>query len=291
MAELPDIDTDEVSFIAYWNAIEQGDVPSDDWDATEVTSYGDVSGHSTYDNGVEGSLNFGNSRSGNFRAKSDGWLVVTLDDTEEVSKGQTNRLNGPWDICKNIQEATHNVYNSDNYDPPLATLDDNYLKDHIEGLWDNTSASDLTNSSMDTSDIGYYSYLRDNATNITLLSEQIDAAHESDMDRSYFESNSSTMEYESDDTIHAHVVIGAASIYKRNLDYYHTKVSVGGDNSPETIIADSADTEDTTYGVRFASNIDYAQDPGQSYKHTVWNNGGGSYDDTGSQGHQLIYWS
>ncbi len=37
MATLPDLNTDGITFIAYWNAIEQGGVDPGNWEASEVT--------------------------------------------------------------------------------------------------------------------------------------------------------------------------------------------------------------------------------------------------------------
>jgi hypothetical protein len=105
MGKLPDLDTSNVGFLAYWNAIDQGGVS--DIDPSEVTSASNVTGYTLYDNGIEGTINLTKYatwpydyplwdfaditlREANFRAKEDGWVIVWIDDSDYFGQNGVN---------------------------------------------------------------------------------------------------------------------------------------------------------------------------------------------------------
>lgn len=167
MSDLPDIDTSEVSYLAYWNAIDQGGV--DSISPTDVTSNNNVVSYTAYDNGVEGTYNAG-VRNFTFRVKSDGWMVAYLDQTEEYGEEyavdggapsdgtvyNASRFKGPWNVLRNVLTP----HNQPNFNPQ------NTLERAINSL--RTELSNAGKTSYSSSDVGLFGYHTD-ATNSTAL--------------------------------------------------------------------------------------------------------------------------
>lgn len=168
MANIPDLDTANISFVAYWNAIDDGGVSSIDPEG--ALSSNNISSYELYDNGVEGKYQkgfpvdtFDNDMSTtdrvNFRVKSDGWIVTWLDRTEEygantlydVNNGEWDPLHGPWDIIYNW----HNTETVGQFSP-------NRLELAIQDLQSQLSKSD--GISFNLSDVGLYNYEYPDAT-------------------------------------------------------------------------------------------------------------------------------
>jgi hypothetical protein len=100
MATLPDIDTSDVSFIAYWNAIEDGGEA--EFDPEELLSHSRIIDYTLYDNGWQGSVDPINStRPITVRAKTDGWVVGWLDRTRQPATLVSDPPRGPWDVINN----------------------------------------------------------------------------------------------------------------------------------------------------------------------------------------------
>lgn len=154
MADLPDIDTSQVSFIGYWNAIDDGGVP--DIDPSEVTSDSSVISYDAYDNGVEGEYSLLDSNTATFRVKNDGWFVLYKDRTETFDTETEAELPGPWDVMYRWAEAE------------VATeLQQNAFDYAMQSL-----QSELSNSGSITfnfGDTGLYNYEYPNATNTSLF--------------------------------------------------------------------------------------------------------------------------
>lgn len=106
MAELPDIDTSNVSHIAYFNAIDDGGVTT--IDPEEVTSAPGIQDYTLYDNGLEGTFNLQETYDdisladstvfpeATFRVKSDGWMVVYLDQYANFNRLVTGGDSRRW---------------------------------------------------------------------------------------------------------------------------------------------------------------------------------------------------
>lgn len=83
MATLPDLPTSRVGVVAYYNLSDNGSIS---YDLQNLTELGSVGSYQQYDNGVIGTyeidFSLRSSRFLNFRAKTDGWVVVWIDDEE-----------------------------------------------------------------------------------------------------------------------------------------------------------------------------------------------------------------
>jgi hypothetical protein len=158
VSDLPDIETGKVSFIAYFNAIDQGGV--NDIDPTEVTNHSNVQSYTLYDNGVEGVYNTVTGRNCDFRVKEDGWFVAWFNRDENFNNNSyisADDVRGPWDLLNDWVDHT--------------SADDitaNSLERCINAL-----KSELSNSGSVTysaSDVGLYDYRYSSAAGITALS-------------------------------------------------------------------------------------------------------------------------
>ena len=82
MAELPDLPTSEVGVMAYYNIDDAGSLG---FDVTDIIDNDSVSSYQQFDNGILGTyeISYGvvPNRNFNFRIKSDGWIVVWIDRT------------------------------------------------------------------------------------------------------------------------------------------------------------------------------------------------------------------
>lgn len=158
MADLSDIDTTNVGFIGYWNAIDQGGVSS--IDPSEVTSWGNITSYTLYDNGIEGKAEIrvgthtdagDRYREVHFRVKNDGWVVAWLDREFDPA---TNT--GPWDILKGWA-TQYSVSN----------ISANTLETAIEQMknqFSNSGSMTYTRG-----DVGLYNYNYSSATTVTNL--------------------------------------------------------------------------------------------------------------------------
>lgn len=156
MAELPDIDTSTVSFLAYWNAIDDGGIAEADMDPASVTSYGGIESYTLYDNGIQGKLS-GPTTDPNetfFRVKSDGWIVVWCGREAQYGDVGSNRDNiwGPWEII----------------DWSGNTPENNLLSQEISSLHSNLS----TTGTFVNTDAGLYNYEHSSATTFSVFAQE-----------------------------------------------------------------------------------------------------------------------
>lgn len=155
MSDLPDIDTTEASYLAYWNAIDDGGVAPEDFNPEEVTSYGGIESTTLYDNGIEGTLSAasGDFNTTYFRVKSDGWIVVYM--TREESTGtrvsDSSDIYGPWQI----------------FGYSGAVPEQNNLAQEVGSLQNNLEAT----TNFQHSDVGLYNYEHPTATTLTCFAQ------------------------------------------------------------------------------------------------------------------------
>jgi len=166
VSDLPDVATGSTSYLAYWNAIDQGGV--NEIDPTEVTSNGSVSSYTLYDNGLEGTYNLDDGGvSASFRVKNDGWIVVSLPDTDTYQRTENRTQNpDPFEA-----RGHYDVIGWRNEDIET-TITNNLLFQAISSL--RSSFSNSGAMSFSKSDCGLYNYANESATNTTTFSQQSD---------------------------------------------------------------------------------------------------------------------
>lgn len=162
---LPDINTDEVGWIAFWNHLDNG--------ASNInpqTAGSALDGYDEYSNGIEGyktvTYQWKTDRQVRARVKDDGWLVVWFDRAEQENLDQgknADNVDGPWDIFTDWSYGDR----------------DNEMLNGWDGSGDNALLDLLANlhSALDTSggatfsrgDVGHYHYLAPGATTLTAL--------------------------------------------------------------------------------------------------------------------------
>lgn len=157
MATLPDIDTDEVSFLAYWNAIDQGEV--DSINPEEALEDGSIIEYTLYDNGWEGTYNSTVDREIEVRVKNDGWFVAYMDREENYATNETDRdlLIGWWDIS--------NDWRTDD-----SSITKNTLERAIYSLVSNLDNYD--DMVYDEGEVGLYDYMHSGSTTLTHFSAE-----------------------------------------------------------------------------------------------------------------------
>ena len=160
MAPLPDIDTTQVSYLAYWNALNQG---AGSISPSEVTSAGNIVDTTIYDNGVELTVSVNGARNGKARVKQDGWFVAYLNQDEEHGRERINEpFNGPWDILPYVQDPPAGQQGFDSAPNELASV--------IQTLQGQLSNSGQI--TFDPDDVGLYNYEHQQATGVSQFSHE-----------------------------------------------------------------------------------------------------------------------
>ncbi len=166
MSDLPDIDTDDVQHIAFYNAIDELD-DIDEVDPEQALEDGSLEEYTLYDNGWEGTWDPGWDRDVTVRAKTDGWFVAYLEgrpenyDQDIVISDHYGALNGPWDMVYDWQDAEDE-----------ATVNQNTLERAIRSLLGHID--DFDSSHYDPEDVGFYSYHFDAASMVTLFRSTVE---------------------------------------------------------------------------------------------------------------------
>lgn len=170
MADLPNIDTSQVGYLAYWNIDSDGNVNLDNFDPEDALSAARLDNYTTYDNGWEGEiyLNSINQNQGNWdrplakiRVKTDGWFVCYIDRTnnferdKEDTGGEMSNFKGYWKLHDSFQCEEGPV-----------SVDKHGFAEAINHI-----QSELPNTvSWSFSDVGVYNYEHSSATNSTGMS-------------------------------------------------------------------------------------------------------------------------
>jgi hypothetical protein len=157
---LPDLDTSNIGFIAFWNALDQGGAP----DIDPATAEGAFSTTQEYSNGIDGSYLLTTAAVDNReikgRIKDDGWIIVWLDrsfdEATRVSSGST--LNGPYDIV-----TDWGANNAGDWTSNFA------LADAINDIRNSLS----TSTSFNRGGVGVYNFNYEPATDFTIVSDEI----------------------------------------------------------------------------------------------------------------------
>jgi hypothetical protein len=160
MASLPDLNTSNVGFIAYYNVIDDGGASS--IDPEDMLTDGNINSYTLYDNGFVADYNNPiNSLPVTVRAKTDGWV------TAHTSRQETYSFGGGVSNTFTDVQGWYNFATGDEDDSNVnPDLSQNALERSIYSLQSNLSN---TNSFVySTADVSLYNYEYPNATNVTL---------------------------------------------------------------------------------------------------------------------------
>lgn len=177
MATLPDIDTANTSYAAFWNAISQGGVSN--IDPLEVTDDNGVIEYDVYDNGLEGKYDLSRflqgkgSRECFFRVKDDGWVVAYFDSTRDFAQQEESGFAGDFSstvtaVYDILNDWTYANYGDDGpYGNGYQSVQNNTLERTVNSLYSQFSNSGNMNYA--SSDVGLYVFDIDGPTNFTQL--------------------------------------------------------------------------------------------------------------------------
>lgn len=265
MATLPDIDTSQVSFIGYWNAIEQGGVDEANWDPMDTSSYSNVQTVESYDNGIQGDVTLpNNGRTARYRVKTDGWVVAWIDRTEDtiLNVSSPSHPFGPWDVT---------------YWTPHNPGEVSTLGDVIIGLFGATGISGVAITPPE-GNVSHFNYMTPNASGFTVLS--LAEKNDNDTENRLIEGSFSWM-----GTKHYHAITG--EVYTES-DYEGESYSrVGGQNYSQTDIARAPQKEGRS-GAILAKDISFSTDSGVESAVSI---GTAYHVNSYAHNNQVIVWS
>lgn len=161
MAELPDLDTTQIGYLAYWNVFDDGGAT--DFDPENALSDPRINQSTLFDNGFDAEYTAPNGRDPIFvRVKSDGWFVAWLNRdeafTENTSDSNRNTATiGHYDIIHNWPARNG-----------LSNLEANTLARSIQNL---QAELDVT-PAFDFADVGLFNFAFDTADASTMLGSQ-----------------------------------------------------------------------------------------------------------------------
>lgn len=241
MPDLPDLNTSNISFIAFWNAIDDGEVGA--IDPSDVLSDSNILEYTLYDNGVHIDRLQGPYREFEARVKTDGWVMVYLDDSADFSTGDDSYAaapNGWWDLAYNWKQIEN----------APADFSDTALHRLLKNLA--TQFSNWNNMKWLSSDVGLHNFQYPDAVGTTGMS-----TYDRDSD------DWGGLSYTSDTTIHEAVMLVADSYqdhqystraWVENTDISSTVNVVDGHNyAAVDLIAENLITES---GVSYALSAD-----------------------------------
>jgi hypothetical protein len=240
MATLPDLDTSKVGMIGYWNATNHGVSEIDPIDAIDFNK---VTEYTQYDNGLQGKLEVrrvgekkGEESLGffsgvddeeergpeniefNFRMKSDGWILVWTDRTNQFGPdwfgNNTEGYRGYYDITFNwsaprtgqdkLNYNTGNEYN-------ISLLPKTEISVKIKALQEKLSNSG--NITFNHSDVDYYCYEFPNANR---MAQSIELFGEGFTDYNTQEGFDAGVSYPSNTNKKYHAVFASVSTAEEN---------------------------------------------------------------------------
>jgi hypothetical protein len=173
MSDLPDLDTSQVGVVAYWNAKSQGGV--NQIDPLEPANDGWVNSYTAYDNGIEGTLTAmveGRSqRDMKFRVKTDGWMLVWVDQTDTDFRYSDEEYGVGYRILADVIRWSYWEWDAGNW-PGEPDAQANLAATALDNLRDNFSNSGTMTFNF--SDVGLYSYKHPDATTMAVLTDHLE---------------------------------------------------------------------------------------------------------------------
>lgn len=237
MADLPNLNTEQIGPIGFWNVTDHSDAET--IDPSEAVKYARVESYTDYDNGIDGTLHQEFvGRTFNFRIKADGWIIIWLPRSASYTTSSSiGDVNGYWDIIYDWTE-----YGTANNNLPISII-----THEIDQLRQQLSVDATFNES----DTGLYNYEFPNSTSVIVGSELETDGTNSDI--------SGGMSYNDYTTRHHHNVV--ASCYADTGE--QSTVTFGGQT-----IASAAD------GVESYGSTDVLADDLMPESQTVYRNDG-----------------
>lgn len=167
---MPNLNTEEAAFAAFFNVIEQGGLPPEDVTWGDVTDNSNVQWVDSYSNGVI--LGYSNGPFGNtrVRCKTDGWCVAynNWDGSVNESTGSGNRLKGIHELTPMYTGSWGDWYA--NIDGPP---EQNRFAQAVSDIAHSLSSSGAMSFSY--SDVGFYDFLDGSDSLSVFFNSQDDA--------------------------------------------------------------------------------------------------------------------
>jgi len=158
MTTLPDLNTANVGYIAYWNAINDGQVGS--INVSDTLSNSNITQYTLYDNGWVGRYRCPTGRVLSARVKQDGWFIVYTDRTNSFTTHTGSKPVGYWDIVNDWSAQ----------DGSTQTMTNNSFERSIHSLQSNLSNSGTI--TYNPTDVKLYNYQYPNAGTSSIMSVQ-----------------------------------------------------------------------------------------------------------------------
>ena len=176
MSNIPELNEDEVSWIAYYDVTEHTDL-------TEINTeelnedVEEVKKVTSYDNGVELEYETVN-RIAFIRATDDGWITAHLDRTENyIEYDENNEQNMYENSFENI-EGTHDIIDW-TQENQLSDITDNELEKAINTCLESLDSwSSEIEENYNSEDVGIYNY-QHNSENVSVFAEKLDSGDSS----------------------------------------------------------------------------------------------------------------
>jgi len=161
MATLPDLDTSQIGVIAFWNAHDHRVDPASGATIDPTDVLGVLKSYTLYDNGIDGTIDYGPRTDINVRVKNDGWIIAWID------RENTYQLNVDSYAAKGYYDLLYNWKAISNISANTNTLIEvvNHLYNQL------TNAADFSFSK---SDVGIYCYEYPSSVSTTFADQYLD---------------------------------------------------------------------------------------------------------------------
>jgi len=189
MAQLPDLNTSSLGFVAYYNVLDNTTLTS--VDPTATISSNAVKNYTQYDNGIEGetdSRRRGDGREVKFRVKTDGWILLYLDRTYNygVQQDYTSvNLEGDTHLITDLTDPrSGGGWNIQ--DPPIGPGSGRAFAElTIEEFATQMASDQNVTISFTVGDVSYYSFNYSTATNVDVIWVYQGGSNTSNLEFSY----------------------------------------------------------------------------------------------------------
>lgn len=241
MATLPDLTTSNVSFVGYFNTIEQGG-GSTDLDPETALTYSDIDSYTLYDNGFDANVSFDGGLPLNVRLKTDGWCVAYLPRGNTYT-GYNNH--SQWTDLAPSEYQVMTTRTTFGYRTNIHSDDITLLSKTIQNTINELDSSGTI--TFNHTDVGIYNYAYPDQSNLSMFSLLSDN-NEGEQTMTHVRANGTTVPY-------AATATGSRQ-QGGNLKLNGTKISDASGESVSVDMTTSGDLPDEGGDVTFASSQD-----------------------------------